>query len=187
MKQTKTKTKTPKNLNRSHTLGKALGLWLVQGYHAWAKEWDWQWGQSLLILKEIPQLKSATTQDIMPHRIKTKSCLEKKWGYGMGLAIWVGNNWWRPWEEHWVLRDKEEVKEEEGLLTKKGTKPRQSTAQLTESGASLWLSGEGPAEEPRPALQLNLVWDPDFALGTSLHFSGVGTLICEMVTVILIS
>lgn len=56
-----------------------------------------------------------------------------------------------------------------------------------EWSVTLWLSGEGPAEEPRPALQLNLAWEPGSTLGTSLHFSGLGALICEMVTVILIS
>lgn len=100
--------------------------------------------------------------------------------YVMGLAAWAGDNWGQLWEEHWVLRDEEEVKEEEGLVTEKGMKPGQSSAQLTEGGVSVRPSGEGPAEEP-------LLWDPGSALGTALHFSGLSAFICENVTVILIS
>lgn len=46
------------------------------------------------------------------------------------------DNWGELWEEYGVLRDEEEVKEEEGLVTKNGTKPGQSRAQLMESGRS---------------------------------------------------
>lgn len=46
-----------------------------------------------------------------------------------------------------VLRDEEEVKEEEGLVTENRTKPGQSRAQLWK-GVSIQPSEEGSSEEP---------------------------------------
>lgn len=40
--------------------------------------------------------------------------------YGAGCL--AGNKWGQLWEEHWVLREEEDVKEEKGLLAEKGTK-----------------------------------------------------------------
>lgn len=108
----------------------------------------------------------------------TEAALEKNEAmvcYGAGCL--GGGQLGTVWEEHWVLRDEEEVKEEEGRVTEKGMKPGQSSAQLTEGGVSVRPSGEGPAEEP-------LLWDPGCALDIALHFSGLSAFICENVTVI---
>lgn len=48
------------------------------------------------------------------------------------MATWVENKSEQLWEEPWVPGDKKEMKEE-GLLTRKGTKPGQGRAQLMES------------------------------------------------------
>ena len=99
------------------------------------------------------------------------------------MTAWVGDNWGQLWEEHGVLRDKEEVKEEDGLVTKKATKPGQSTADGEQVNLTFIENASTRAWTP----QLNLVCDPGFALGTSLHFSGLHAFICEMVIVISIS
>lgn len=74
----------------------------------------------------------------------------KKMRLRYGAGCLAGDKWGQLWEEHWVLRDKKEVREEEGLISEKGTKPGQRRAQLTKSRGSIRPSKEGPVEEPRP-------------------------------------
>lgn len=76
----------------------------------------------------------------------------------------------------------EKVKEEGSLVTEKGTKPEQST---TDGEWSVNPTLRGRAVRRTQTLKSDLLWDPGFALGTSLHFSGLSVFICEMVVLIL--
>lgn len=94
------------------------------------------------------------------------------------------DNWGQLWEEHWILSDKRKQKRKKGSLWRK----EQSQAERSTTDRKWRLcnpqrKGSRRAWTPK----LNLVWDPGYALGTSLHVSGLGVFICEMVVVILIS
>lgn len=66
----------------------------------------------------------------------TNQAVWKKMRLGYGAGCLAGNKRGQLWEKHWVLRDMEEVRAEEGLISEKGTKPGQRRAQLRVEGQS---------------------------------------------------
>lgn len=63
------------------------------------------------------------------------------------LAAWVGDNWGQLWEEHWVLRDEEEVKEE-GLVMKEQSRVEQSTNDKVECQSDPQRMGQQQGLDP---------------------------------------